>query len=168
VHDPDRTHDTPGSSRATSPKPECRESGQEFWAVSGTIRAMKSIAIKVLVNGIALWLAALVISGINFGEDSSLGQKLLTILIVAVIFGLLNAVLKPIVKFFSLPLIILTLGLFTFIINALMLQLTSWFADKLSLAFHVDEFFWDAVLGAIVITFVSMVLHLILPDGDDD
>jgi putative membrane protein len=129
---------------------------------------MKSIAIKVLVNGIALWLAALVISGINFGEDSSLGQKLLTILIVAVIFGLLNAVLKPIVKFFSLPLIILTLGLFTFIINALMLQLTSWFADKLSLAFHVDEFFWDAVLGAIVITFVSMVLHLILPDGDDD
>lgn len=129
---------------------------------------MKSIAIKVLVNGIALWLAALVISGINFGADSSVGQKLLTILIVAVIFGVLNAVLKPIVKFFSLPLIILTLGLFTFIINALMLQLTSWFADKLNLAFHVDEFFWDAVLGAIVITFVSMILHMILPDGDDD
>lgn len=129
---------------------------------------MKSIAIKVLVNGIALWLAALVVSGINFGADSSLGQKLLTILIVAVIFGVLNAVLKPIVKFFSLPLIILTLGLFTFIINALMLQLTSWFADKLNLAFHVDEFFWDAVLGAIVITFVSMILHMILPDGDDD
>jgi putative membrane protein len=65
-----------------------------------------------------------------------------------------------------LPFIILTLGLFTLVVNALMLQLTSWFAEQLGLAFHVQEFFWDAVLGSIVITFVSMILNLVLPDGE--
>jgi putative membrane protein len=87
--------------------------------------------------------------------------------VVAVIFGLINAVIKPVVKFFAFPFIILTLGLLTLVINAAMLELTSWVAGGLRLAFHVDEFFWDAVLGGIIITFVSMILHLILPDGND-
>jgi len=127
---------------------------------------MKSIVIKVLVNGAALWVAALVLDGIRFGEDRApLSQQLMTILVVAAIFGLINAFIKPVLKLFSLPFIILTLGLFSLVVNALMLQLTSWFADQLGLAFQVEEFFWDAVLGSIVITFVSMVLNLVLPDG---
>jgi putative membrane protein len=129
---------------------------------------MRSIGIKVLVNGIALWVAALVINGIQLGQDAkALSTRLLTILVVAVVFGLVNAFVKPVLKLFSLPFIIVTLGLFSLVINALMLQLTSWFATQLHLDFHVDHFFWDAVLGAIVITFVSMILHLLLPDGDD-
>ena len=128
---------------------------------------MKSIAIKILVNGVALWVAALVLKGIRFGPDSEpLSKQLVTILVVAVIFGLVNAFIKPVLKLFALPFIILTLGLFSLVVNALMLQLTSWFADQANLAFHVDQFFWDALLGSIVITFVSMILHLVLPDGD--
>jgi putative membrane protein len=129
---------------------------------------MKSIVIKVLVNGVALWVAALVLPGIYFGPNSApLSKQLVTILVVAVIFGLVNAFIKPVLKFFALPFIILTLGLFSLVVNALMLQLTSWFADQLHLAFHVQQFFWDALLGSIIITFVSMILHLLLPDGDD-
>ena len=130
---------------------------------------MRTIGIKVLVNGVALWVAALVLSdGIHLGQRAdSLSARLLTILFVAVIFGLVNAFVKPIAKLFSLPFIILTLGLFTLVVNALMLQITSWLAGALNLDFHVDSFFWDAILGALVITFVSLLLNILIPDGDD-
>ncbi|MEP7192270.1 MAG: phage holin family protein [Actinomycetota bacterium] len=128
---------------------------------------MKSFVIRVLLNGVALWVAAALIQGIHLADNrASTSSQLVTILWVAVIFGLLNALIKPILTIFSLPFIILTLGLFTLIVNAAMLQLTSWSAGKFSLDFHVDQFFWDAVLGAIIITIVSMILNAILPDGD--
>jgi putative membrane protein len=130
---------------------------------------MRTIGIKVLVNGVALWVAALVLSdGIHLGQRAdSLSARLLTILFVAVIFGLVNAFVKPIAKLFSLPFIILTLGLFTLVVNALMLQITSWLAGALNLDFHVDSFFWDAILGALVITFVSLLLNILIPDDND-
>jgi putative membrane protein len=130
---------------------------------------MRTIGIKVLVNGVALWVAALVLSdGIHLGQRAdSLSARLLTILFVAVVFGLVNAFVKPIAKLFSLPFIILTLGLFTLVVNALMLQITSWLAGALNLDFHVDSFFWDAILGALVITFVSLLLNILIPDGND-
>ncbi len=124
---------------------------------------MKSIAIKIIVNGAALWVAAFLLKGIHL--SSSGANQLVTILWVAVIFGLLNALIKPVLKFFSLPVIILTLGLFTLIVNAAMLELTSWFAGQFSLAFSVDHFFWDAVFGSIIITVVSMILNRALPDS---
>ena len=86
----------------------------------------------------------------------------------ALVFGLVNALVKPVLKFFATPLIWLTLGVFTLVINAAMLQLTSWLTGQLGLPFVVDEFFWDAVLGALIITFVSMVLNAILPDVKKD
>jgi putative membrane protein len=130
---------------------------------------MRTIGIKVLVNGVALWVAALVLSdGIHLGQRAdSLSARLLTILFVAVVFGLVNAFVKPIAKLFSLPFIILTLGLFTLVVNALMLQITSWLAGALNLDFHIDSFFWDAVLGALVITFVSLLLNILIPDDND-
>jgi len=70
------------------------------------------------------------------------------------------------VTLFSIPFIVLTLGLFTLVINALMLEITSGLSHSLGLDFDVEHFFWDSVLGAIVITLVSMILNLILPDGD--
>ena len=123
-----------------------------------------NFALRTVINAVALWVAAWAIPGITFGGGST-GQVVWTVVLVALIFGILNAFIKPIIKLISLPLIILTLGLFVFIVNALMLQLTSWLAGKFDLPFHVDEFFWDAVLGGLIITFVSMVIGLLLP-GD--
>ena len=126
---------------------------------------MKSFAIKVLVNGVALWVAAYLVPGIHLaGANASKSSQLVTILWVAVIFGLLNALIKPIMTVLSLPVIVLTLGLFALIVNAAMLELTSWFAGQFNLDFHVGQFFWDAVLGSIIISIVSMVLNMVLPD----
>lgn len=127
---------------------------------------MKSIVINILVNGVALWVAAMLLTGIRLDEGGgSLSSQLVTVLWVAVIFGLVNAVVKPVLTFFSLPAIILTLGLFTLVVNAAMLELTSWFAGQFSLNFRVDDFFWDAILGSIIITIVTMILNRVIPDG---
>lgn len=128
---------------------------------------MKAFAVRTLISALAIWVATLVLPGIsvNPGGDQAVANKVLTFLAIALIFGLVNAIIKPIVKLFSLPFYILTLGLFTFIVNAFMLQITSWLADALTLTFHVNRFFWDAILGAIVISLVSTVVSLILPDS---
>jgi putative membrane protein len=129
--------------------------------------AMKSFVIRVLVNGVALWVAAFFVRGIHLADGAtSTSSQIVTILWVALIFGLLNALIKPILTILSLPVIVLTLGLFTLIVNAAMLELTSWFAGQFNLDFHVDQFFWDAVIGALIITVVSMILNAVLPDGD--
>lgn len=120
--------------------------------------------VKTVVNGVALWLAATVVAGIHFGQSPEWTGTATTVAVVAVVFGLLNTVIKPVLKFFTLPLIWLTLGLFSLVINALMLQLTSWLAGQLGLAFRVDRFFWDAVLGALVVTVVSILLSAVIPD----
>ena len=128
---------------------------------------MKNFLIRVGVNGVALWVAALVLPGINLAEgDLGWGRKLWTIFFVAVIFGVVNAIIKPIANFLSLPFIVLTLGLFIFIVNAFMLQLTEWLSGWLDLSFSIDQFFWDAVFGAIIITLVSWVLNVVLPEND--
>lgn len=129
---------------------------------------MKSFAIKILVNGVALWVAAWLVFGIHLADGNEpLGKRLLTVLLVSIVFGLINAFIKPVAKFFSFPFILLTLGLFTIIVNAAMLQLTSWVAGALNLAFHVDNFFWDAIIGALVISIVSLLLGIVLPDDRD-
>lgn len=126
---------------------------------------MKSIAIRILVNGVALWVAAMLLTGIHLDEgNAEITGQLVTVLWVALIFALVNAVIKPVMTLLSLPIIIVTLGLFTLVVNAAALQLTSWFAGQFNLAFRVDQFFWDALLGSIIITFVSMVLSLVLPN----
>ncbi len=126
---------------------------------------MKEFAIKTGINAVALWVAALVVSGITLTEEGSTTQaKVITVIVVALIFGVINAIVRPIVKFLSLPFLILTLGLFTFIVNAIMLELLSWISGKLDLAFHVDDFFWTAVFGAVIVSFVSLILHVLLPD----
>lgn len=128
---------------------------------------MKNFLIRVAVNGVALWIAALVIDGVRLGEgEGTFTEKLVTVVLVALLFGLINAVVKPVVKLLALPFVILTLGLFTFVVNAFMLQITEWIAGPLGLIFSIDRFFWDAVLAAVVITFVSWVLNVVLPDDD--
>jgi putative membrane protein len=121
---------------------------------------LANIAIQTVINGIALWVAAWAVPGITFGTGQTTSSTILTVVIVALIFGLINALVRPIAALLSLPLIILTLGLFIFILNAAMLQLTSWIAGQFDLAFPVDAFFWDAIWGSLIITFVSLVLGL--------
>lgn len=120
--------------------------------------------IRVIVDSLALAAAAWLIEGIQVTEEAREDQAIALVL-VALIFGVINAFVKPILKLFSLPFIILTLGLFLLVINAALLLLTSWIAGEIGLGFEVDGF-WTAVLGAIVITIVSWVLEAVLPDGD--
>lgn len=118
---------------------------------------------QIVANGVALWVASLLLDGIEFGGSGT--NQVLTIVGVAVIFGLVNALVKPLLKLVSLPLVVLTLGLFLIVINALMLLLTSWLSGVVGLDFTVQSFFWDAVLGGIIVGAVATVVDMLLPDG---
>lgn len=124
--------------------------------------AMKKFVIKILVNAVGLYVASLVVrSGISFvGTGTQLAE---TVLIVALIFGLVNTFIRPVVKLFSFGITLVTLGLFTFVINALMLWLTSKISEHFAVQFHVKDFL-SALLGSLVITVVSLVLNALLPD----
>ena len=124
---------------------------------------MKNLIIRLLANAVALAAAAWLVSGITI-QGATTGRRILTLLIVAAIFGLVNAVVKPIVKLLSLPFIVLTLGLLIFVINAVMLLLTSWITGQLDVQFHVEDFWPAALLGSLVITVVGMLLNAVLPD----
>ncbi|WP_328328879.1 MULTISPECIES: phage holin family protein [unclassified Streptomyces] len=125
---------------------------------------MKNFVVKTIANAAALFVAIWLLQDITLSGDST-GRKALTLVIVAVVFGLVNFVVKPIVKLIAFPLFILTLGLITLVINALMLLLTSWLSGKLDLSFHVHGF-WTAVLGGLIISVVSWAMNVVLPDED--
>ncbi len=127
---------------------------------------MVNILIKIGVNAVALWVAAFFVHGVTLGEGK-FGSKFATVILVAAVFGLINAVVKPIAQFFAFPFIIITLGLFTFVVNAFMLQITEWVSEPLGLSFSIAHFFWDAVLAAVIITIVSLILNVFLPEGED-
>ncbi|MDW4908367.1 phage holin family protein [Streptomyces sp. ADMS] len=125
---------------------------------------MKNFVVKTIANAGALGVAVWVLDKITLTGDST-GKKIGTLLVVALLFGLVNFLVKPLVQVLTFPLFILTLGLITLVVNALMLLLTSWLADKFDLSFHVDGF-WTAVLGGLIISVVSWALHIVLPDED--
>ncbi|MFE3582562.1 phage holin family protein [Streptomyces vinaceus] len=124
---------------------------------------MTNFVVKTLANAAALAVAIWLLAGITLDDHSSLGRRTLTLILVALVFGLVNFIVKPVVKLLSLPLFILTLGLFTLVVNALMLLLTSWLAKQLDLSFHVDNF-WTALLGGLIISVVSWAVNMALPD----
>ena len=130
----------------------------------GTITRM-GILLRLGVSAFTVWLATLVIPGITV--EGTTGRKVLTVLVVAAIFGIVNAVLRPIIKTIGCWAYLLTLGLISLVVNGLLLMLTSWIAGKLDLAFHVDEFWPAAVLGALFIGIVSWVINLVIPDSGD-
>ncbi|WP_199549005.1 phage holin family protein [Streptomyces sp. N35] len=125
---------------------------------------MKNFVVKTIANSAALAVAIWLIDDITLPGNST-PRKVLTLILVALVFGLVNFLVKPIVKLLTLPLFILTLGLITLVVNALMLQLTSWLADKLNLSFHVEGF-WTAIVGGLIISIVSWAMHMVLPDKD--
>lgn len=117
---------------------------------------MSRFIIRLLINAAAIWVAAQLLDGISLSSDP------LSVLIVVLVFGLINAILKPILTILSIPFLILTLGLFTLVINALLLLLVSSLTSGL-----VVSGFWTAVLGSIIISIVSMLLNSFLGDEDD-
>ena len=126
---------------------------------------MKKFLVKTLANAVALAVAVWLVSGITLtGSDTA--HKALTLILVALVFGVVNWLVKPIVKLLSLPLFILTLGLFTLVVNALMLLLTSFLSSTLHLPFHVSGF-WSALIGGLIVSIVAWAMHLVLPDEDD-
>ncbi|MEJ1107202.1 MULTISPECIES: phage holin family protein [unclassified Kribbella] len=127
---------------------------------------MWNLIIRLFANAVALAVAAWIVSGITL-EGATAGRRVLTLLIVAAIFGIVNAVVKPILEWLSCLAIALTLGLFLFVINAAMLLLTSWITGKLDVQFHVDGF-WSALFGAVIISVVGILLNIVLPDKSKD
>ena len=113
--------------------------------------------IRLLVNAVALWVATRVVPGVTYAGGP------LPLLGVALVFGVLNASLRPLAKILTFPLIIVTLGIFALVINGLMLWLTSSLSEALGLGFHVRGF-WPAFWGALVVSLVSMALSLAVRD----
>jgi len=118
--------------------------------------------IRTLVTAVALWIAELLVGGIEVTAKNT-WRGILTLLAVAVIFGVVNAVLKPLIKLFGCFFYIITLGLIALVVNALLFLLVSWLADQLNLPFHVDDF-WSAFWGAIIVGVVSWAINLAIPD----
>ena len=116
---------------------------------------MRSLLLHWILNAAALWVAAAVIPGLDF--TGGLGRLLL----VAAVFGIINSTLRPILTVLTCPLIVVTLGLFTLVINALMLLVTGWLSESWNLGFTVSGF-WAAFFGGLVIGLVSMLLSLAL------
>ncbi|MGN6250713.1 MAG: phage holin family protein [Marmoricola sp.] len=121
------------------------------------------LVVWLLVNALALLVAVWLFDGITL-HAATRADQVVQLLITGAVFGVISAVVKPVVKLISLPFIILSLGLLLLVINAAMLLLTSHVADSLGLGFHVDGF-GTAVLGAIVISLAGMVIEAVLPDG---
>jgi len=122
---------------------------------------MGPFLLRASVTGLALWVVTLVVPGITFvGGDTTL-QRVGIVLVVAVIFGLVNAFIKPIVQLLSIPLYILTLGLFHVVINALMLWITAWITEHTThWGLQINHFWWTAVWAAIVLSIVGWLFSL--------
>jgi putative membrane protein len=120
------------------------------------------LILRLLATAGALAAATWVLSGITLTAPTT-GRRVFALLVVALIFGVLNTVVKPIFTFVTAPIVLLTLGLFLLVINAFVLLLTSWVAGRVALGWQVDGFA-TAVLGAVIVSVVSFVLNAFVPD----
>ncbi len=118
---------------------------------------MRSLILHWLLNAAALWVAAWLLPGLDFSGT------LVDLLLVAAVFGIVNSLLRPILTVLTCPLIVVTLGLFTLVINAVMLLVTGWLSDSWDLGFTVSGF-WAAFWGGLVVGLVSLILSMALPE----
>ncbi|MFC3503841.1 phage holin family protein [Micromonospora krabiensis] len=122
---------------------------------------LKGLLIRLATTALAFWLATLIIPGIRLESDSVV-ETVTTLVLVAVIFGVVNAVLQPIIKTVGCGFYLLTLGLIALVVNGLLFLLTGWIAGEAGLPFEVDGFWPSAVLGALFVSIVTWVLGAIL------
>jgi len=126
---------------------------------------MGAFLVRAALTGFALWVVTLLVGGISFvGGDTTLARVGI-IFVVGVIFGLVNAFIKPVVQLLSIPLYILTLGLIHIVINALMLMLTAWITEHTThWGLYIDHFWWTAIWAAILLSIVSWLLSVVTRD----
>lgn len=128
--------------------------------------------VRVLVNAAALWAAAWLLPGMTIEADPSVvaavgsptTAAVLAHLFLGLVFGAVNAVVRPVLQLLSLPITCLTLGLFAIVVNALMLWLTAWLSSFTPLRLGIDEFFWTAVLATLIVGVVSLLLGWAVPE----
>ncbi|HIW46828.1 MAG TPA: phage holin family protein [Candidatus Yaniella excrementigallinarum] len=124
-----------------------------------------SYLLRTLVTAASFWVALWILPGMELTADvgvPSTGESIVALLIISVVFGLINAVIRPIVSFLSLPVTCLTLGLFTLVINAAMLWLTVWITSFLPVHVLIDTFFWTTILAALIIAIVSTIVNRLI------
>ena len=124
-----------------------------------------AFGVRVVVIAVSLWVATLIVPGID-NTAGTTGSRVGTLVVVALIFGLVNATLKPLIKVVGCAFYLLTLGLIGLVVNALLFLLVGYLSDGLGLPFTVGGF-GAAFLGAIVVAVVSFVLHVVIPDRLD-
>ncbi|BBY34453.1 hypothetical protein BST33_10950 [Mycolicibacter minnesotensis] len=127
---------------------------------------MTPFLLRAALTGLALWVVTKIVPGVQFIGGDNTAQRVGIIFVVALIFGLVNAFIKPVVQLLSIPLYIVTLGLFHIVINALMLWITAWITDNTThWGLYIADFWWDAIWAAIVLSLVGWVLSLVLRDA---
>lgn len=130
---------------------------------------MGGLLVRLAATAAALFAAIALVDGVDLvgvqGRSVTEPSAIVKLLAVAVIFGLVNAIVKPILKLTTCLINMVTLGLFTFVINAFLLWLTSYIAQRLNLGFVVDGVV-PAVLGSLIVSVVSVVLSILIPDDD--
>lgn len=120
---------------------------------------MRPLLVRWLINTLALYVAVQVVDGVDY-TGAPLG-----LLLVAAIFGLVNATLRPLLTLLTCPLVLVTMGIFLFVINALMLLFTSWLSNQFDLGFHVAGF-WPAFWAGLLVSIVSLILSLFAGEGE--
>ena len=122
--------------------------------------------LRVIVNAVAIWAAAALLPGMAITSDDTVltglgttASGVVSYLVIGLIFGLVNAIIRPLIELIALPITCLTLGLFTIVINAAMVSLTSWVSQFTPIRLEIDSFLWTAVLASIIIAIVSLVLN---------
>lgn len=130
---------------------------------------------RVVVNACAIWVAAWLLPGVAIAGNPLVEEQtghipamIISYLVVGLIFGLANAIIKPILSFVSAPITCLTLGLFSIVINAIMLALTSWLSGFTPFEFTIESFFFSAILAAIIVSIVSALLGWLVPERSAD
>jgi putative membrane protein len=157
---------TPGPSRARTAagqvrtNPACAPTNGDDLA-RARMRAM-AFVIRVLINAVAIWFTTLIVPGLSIEGAESTNQKILIIIGIALVFGIVNAILKPIIHVIAFPLYVLTLGLLTLVVNAALLELTAWITKQTSWHLVIDNF-GTAIIAALIISVVSFVLSILIP-----
>ena len=118
--------------------------------------------LRLIINAFALWLTTLIVSGVTvrpYAPDTT--ALVLTYLLIALIFGVVNAIVGTVIRIVAFPLYILTLGLISLVVNAFLLFIVSWISDALGFGLHIDGF-WSGILGALVLGIIAWLLGLIV------
>ncbi|MFP3467165.1 phage holin family protein [Leifsonia sp. SIMBA_070] len=117
--------------------------------------------LRLIINAFALWLTTLIVSGVSVQPYApGTTATVLTFLLIALIFGVVNAIVGTVIRIVALPLYILTLGLISLLVNAFLLFIVSWISDALGFGLHIDGF-WSGVLGALVLGIIGWLLGLV-------